>query len=198
MVNNSMQSRFFKSFLAITKKEGWNINSFNKTKKKFKRNSKIINDCFPNELDDLILFFNSFINEKVSILYNKKRIKESLRLKILTSLKIRFEILNKNKDAIKKSLNYLAKPSNQILSSKLVYKIVDFTWNLIGDKSKDINFYTKRAILAAIYSSAVLIWLNDKSNKLDKTNMFLEKSIMNMNIISVLKENLKEKFSKFL
>ena len=92
MVNNSMQSRFFRSFLAITKKEGWNINSFNKTKKKFKRNSKIINDCFPNELDDLILFFNSFINEKVSILYNKKRIKESLRLKILTSLKIRFEM----------------------------------------------------------------------------------------------------------
>ena len=37
MVNNSMQSRFFRSFLAITKKEGWNINSFNKTKKKFKR-----------------------------------------------------------------------------------------------------------------------------------------------------------------
>lgn len=195
---DSIKLKFFKSFLAISKKEGWNIDTFNKTKKRLKLDSSIINDNFPNELDDLILFFNSFINNKVLIFYKKKRIKNSIRLKILTSLKIRFEILNKNKNAIKKSLIYLAKPTNQILSTKLIYKIVDFTWNSIGDKSKDINFYTKRAILAAIYSSAIIIWLNDKTDNLDKTSMFLEKSIMNMNIISVLKKNFKKKFSKFL
>ena len=195
---DSIKLKFLKSFLAISKKEGWNIDTFNKTKKRLKLDSSIINDNFPNKLDDLILFFNSFINNKVLIFYKKKRIKNSIRLKILTSLKIRFEILNKNKNAIKQSLIYLAKPTNQILSTKLIYKIVDFTWNSIGDKSKDINFYTKRAILAAIYSSAIIIWLNDKTDNLDKTSMFLEKSIMNMNIISVLKKNFKKKFSKFL
>ena len=43
-------------------------------------------------------------------------------------------------------------------------------------------FYTKIIILASIYSSAIMIWINDKSDNLDKTFNFLDKSIMNMNM----------------
>ena len=67
-------------------------------------------------------------------------------------------------------------------------------WISINDKSTDYNFYTKRAILGTIYSVVILFWLNDKSNKLDKTYNLLEKLIMNMNFISYLKKCLKEIF----
>ena len=82
----------------------------------------------------------------------------------------------------------------EILSSKLIFKTADFMWISINDKSTDYNFYTKRAILGTIYSVVILFWLNDKSNKLDKTYNLLEKLIMNMNFISSLKKCLKEKF----
>jgi hypothetical protein len=32
-----------------------------------------------------------------------------------------------------------------------------------GDNATDFNFYTKRALLAGVYSTTVLYWLNDKS-----------------------------------
>jgi ubiquinone biosynthesis protein COQ9 len=89
---------------------------------------------------------------------------------------------------------FLCSPSKQLLSSKLIFKTADFMWISINDKSTDYNFYTKRAILGTIYSVVILFWLNDKSNKLDKTYNLLEKLIMNMNFISSLKECLKEKF----
>jgi len=79
-----------------------------------------------------------------------------------------------------------------------LYKTSDHIWKLIGDKSTDYNFYTKRALLASIYSLAVIIWINDKSNNLDKTFNFLDKSIMNMNLVSNIKQKLKETVSKFL
>ena len=124
--------------------------------------------------------------------YKKKRInKKSLRLQILTLLKIRFSILNEYKSVIKESMVFLCSPSKQLLSSKLIFKTADFMWISINDKSTDYNFYTKRAILGTIYSVVILFWLNDKSNKLDKTYNLLEKLIMNMNFISSLKKCLK-------
>ena len=150
---------------------------------------------FPNKLNDLVFYFSDFINKKMITAYKKKRInKKSLRLQILTLLKIRFSILNEYKSVIKESMVFLCSPSKQLLSSKLIFKTADFMWISINDKSTDYNFYTKRAILGTIYSVVILFWLNDKSNKLDKTYNLLEKLIMNMNFISSLKECLKEKF----
>ena len=92
----------------------------------------------------------------------------------------------------------MSNPSKQFLSGKIIYKTVDHIWKLIGDLSNDYNFYTKRAILASIYSFAMIMWLNDKNKNLDKTFNFLEKSIMNMNVVSNIKSKLKETINQFL
>ena len=189
------KDKFLSKFLKLSSNKGWNMLVFEETQKKLKYNSSLVEELFPRKLDDLILFFNYVTNDKLSRTYKKKRFnKKSIRVSVLNAVKIRFELLNTNKDSIKKSLFFLSNPSKQILSGKLIYKTVDYVWKLIGDKSTDYNFYTKRIILASIYSAAIMIWINDKSDNLDKTFNFLDKSIMNMNIISVLKE----KFSKFL
>ena len=189
------KDKFLSKFLKLSSNKGWNMLVFEETQKKLKYNSSLVEELFPRKLVDLILFFNYVTNDKLSRTYKKKRFnKKSIRVSVLNAVKIRFELLNTNKDSIKKSLFFLSNPSKQILSGKLIYKTVDYVWKLIDDKSTDYNFYTKRIILASIYSAAIMIWINDKSDNLDKTFSFLDKSIMNMNIISVLKE----KFSKFL
>ncbi len=193
------KKRFLKEFLTISPNLGWNIEAFNKTAKKLKYNQSLIIKLFPKKLDDLIIFFNQITNDQLSRSFKKKRFnKKSIRLSILNAVKIRFEILNKDKDSIKKSLVFLSNPSKQILSSKLVYKTVDHIWKLIGDKSSDYNFYTKRAILGSIYSLAAVIWISDKSNDLEKTFNFLDKSIMNMNIVTNVKQKIKETINKIL
>jgi len=195
MSDNQKKQRFLNHFISIVQKNGWNIESFNKAQKKLKYSSNLLKVLFPNKLNDLVFYFSDFINKKMITPYKKKRInKKSLRLQILTLLKIRFSILNEYKSVIKESMVFLCSPSKQLLSSKLIFKTADFMWISINDKSTDYNFYTKRAILGTIYSVVILFWLNDKSNKLDKTYNLLEKLIMNMNFISSLKECLKEKF----
>ena len=199
MTNQVKKKKFLKEFLKISADNGWNIASFDETRKKLKYNSNITNNLFPNKLDDLILFYNYLTNEKLSKLYKKKRFnKSSIRVCVLNALKIRFEILNINKISIKKSMIFLANPSKQILSSKLIYKTVDYIWKLIGDKSADYNFYTKRAILASIYSLAIAIWVSENSKDLNKTFNFLNKSIMNMNVVTDVKKKIKETIKQFL
>ena len=195
MSDNQKKQRFLNHFISIVQKNSWNIESFNKAQKKLKYSFNLLKVLFPNKLNDLVFYFSDFINKKMITVYKKKRInKKSLRLQILTLLKIRFSILNEYKSVIKESMVFLCSPSKQLLSSKLIFKTADFMWISINDKSTDYNFYTKRAILGTIYSVVILFWLNDKSNKLDKTYNLLEKLIMNMNFISSLKECLKEKF----
>ena len=195
MSDNQKKQRFLNHFISIVQKNSWNIESFNKAQKKLKYSPNLLKVLFPNKLNDLVFYFSDFINKKMITAYKKKRInKKSLRLQILTLLKIRFSILNEYKSVIKESMVFLCSPSKQLLSSKLIFKTADFMWISINDKSTDYNFYTKRAILGTIYSVVILFWLNDKSNKLDKTYNLLEKLIMNMNFISSLKKCLKEKF----
>ena len=199
MNKNVKKNRFLKEFLTISSKKGWNLDVYKETIKKLKYNPNDLDKLFPAKIDDLILYYNFIINEKLSNNFKKKKFdKKSVRLSILNAVKIRFELLNKDKDSIKKSLIFLSNPSKQILSSKLIYKTVDYIWRLIGDKSKDYNFYTKRAILVSIYSLAIFIWISDKSNSLNKTFNFLEKSIMNMNIVTNIKEKLKQTLNQIL
>ena len=173
MNNQAKKNKFLKEFLNISSKTGWNISAFEHTKKKLKFNISLIEKMFPKKLDDLILYYNYSTNQKLSKIYKKKRFnRKSIRACILNAVKIRFELLNKDKTSIKKSLGFLSHPSKQILTSKLIYNTVDHFWKLIADKSTDYNFYTKRAILASIYSAAIMIWINDKSDNLDKTFSF--------------------------
>ena len=200
-MNNQVQkNRFLKDFLVVSSKDGWNLNVFNKVKKKLKYSSTLINKLFPKKLEDLILFYNVAINQELSKIYKKRKFdkKKGIRISILNAVKTRFELMEKNKETIKKSLLLFSNPSYQILSSKLIYNTVDHIWKLIGDKSSDYNFYTKRAILASIYSFAIFIWINDRSKNLDKTFNFLEKSIMNMNLVTTVKNRLKKTINQFL
>ena len=62
---------------------------------------------------------------------------------------------------------------------------------MIGDKSTDFSFYTKRFSLAAVYSSTLLFWLNDTSSDQEETSFFLDRRLNDISKIP----NLKKPFS---
>ena len=73
--------------------------------------------------------------------------------------------------------SYLMMLQHAPLAAKLLYRTVDAIWYAIGDRSTDFNFYTKRGLLAAVYSATVLYWLNDKSPDCAATWSFLDRRI---------------------
>ncbi|HWA50980.1 MAG TPA: COQ9 family protein, partial [Dongiaceae bacterium] len=81
------------------------------------------------------------------------------------------------REAIKSACSFLAMPQNAALALKLLYRTVDAMWYAAGDTATDFNFYTKRALLAGVYSSTVLYWLNDRSADCADTWAFLDRRI---------------------
>lgn len=70
-----------------------------------------------------------------------------------------------------------ALPQNVPGTVKRLAKLSDEIWYFAGDKSTDIPWYTKRAILTAIYASTELFMLNDKSPDFQETWKFLDRRV---------------------
>src|SRR6185312_15228448 len=62
-------------------------------------------------------------------------------------------------------------------AARLIYETVDGIWYAAGDTATDFSFYTKRAILAGIYSAALLYWLDDRSEDFSETRAFIDRRL---------------------
>ena len=69
------------------------------------------------------------------------------------------------------------KPQNFSISNKILFKIADEIWFLAGDKSTDMNYYSKRIILMNIYASIFSFFVFDQSKDFSRTLNLLEKEI---------------------
>ena len=86
-----------------------------------------------------------------------KRIKKILLSKIY--------LMNKEKKFYKKIFLNILIPKKNFFLPKELYKSVDQIWFIAGDSSVDFNFYTKRLILAGIYSRIMLFFFNNNDHK---------------------------------
>jgi ubiquinone biosynthesis protein COQ9 len=73
----------------------------------------------------------------------------------------------------------------------MLYRTIDTIWFGIGDRSADFSFYTKRGLLAAVYSSTLLYWLEDRSEDSIDSWAFLDRRIASIMQIPKLKSRVK-------
>jgi ubiquinone biosynthesis protein COQ9 len=82
-----------------------------------------------------------------------------------------------HKEAIRRALTVLGLPSSLRESSCILARTVDAIFHAAGDRSADFSWYTKRAILAGIYSATLLFWLRDTSDDDAPTLAFLDRRL---------------------
>ena len=99
------------------------------------------------------------------------------RDRIALGVKLRIQNTVGGKESVRRGLALLAIPFNGPLALRLLYRTTDAIWHAAGDKSTDFNFYSKRAILAGVFSSTMLYWLNDRSEGDQATWDFLGRRI---------------------
>lgn len=100
-----------------------------------------------------------------------------IRDRIATAVRTRLEQNAPHREAVRKAMAFLALPQNAPMALQALYRTVDEMWFQAGDTATDWNFYSKRALLAGVYSSTVLFWLNDKSEGFADTWAFLDRRI---------------------
>ena len=99
------------------------------------------------------------------------------RDKVTAAIRARFEWAAPHKEAVRRAFATLALPFNAPLALRMLHRTVDAAWHAAGDRSTDFNWYTKRGLLAGVYSATLLYWLNDKSEGHADTWTFLDRRI---------------------
>ncbi len=116
--------------------------------------------------------------------------KMKIRAKVAFGVRTRLEQVAPHKEAVRRALGLLALPGNAALGTRALYRTVDAIWYACGDRSTDFNFYSKRGLLAAVYSSTLLYWLDDESDGHEATWAFLDRRVENVMQIPQIKARL--------
>jgi ubiquinone biosynthesis protein COQ9 len=120
-----------------------------------------------------------------------------IRERIFTAVRLRLELQNPHREAMRKTVALHMQPFYAHRGLRALYNTVDAIWYAAGDTSTDFNFYTKRATLAAVYYSTLLVWLDDHSAGQEHSWEFLRNRIENVMQIEKAKHQLKSWFKKF-
>ncbi len=113
------------------------------------------------------------------------------RDKIATAVRWRIEAAE-DREVVRRGTALFALPHHAADGAKLIWQTSDAIWNALGDTSDDINWYTKRATLAGVYSATVLFWLGDTSAGYAATWDFLDRRIDDVMQIEKLKAQVRE------
>ncbi|KAK3808287.1 MAG: rpsU-divergently transcribed protein, partial [Benniella sp.] len=163
-----------KKALTLVPQHGWTTTSIMKAAESMGYPT-IIHGMFPNGGADLIDYFlKDCLNSLPLELEGRMEglgTQEKIRLGTLTRLGMIAPYIDRWPEA----LAIMGQPSNVAMSLNHLAKIVDEIWYLAGDKSADMNWYTKRASLAAIYSTTELYMTTDKTPNYEATQRFLDR-----------------------
>jgi ubiquinone biosynthesis protein COQ9 len=100
-----------------------------------------------------------------------------VRERIGAIIRLRLETLAPHREAIRRAIALQLLPGHGAAAMRNLYRTVDAVWRAAGDGSTDFNFYSKRALLAAVYSTTLLRWLDDQSDDCAETWAFMERRI---------------------
>ena len=199
--NNQIRIDLIRAMLTHVPFDGWTWEAMEQgaidigfeKKKTSSLRIKIFKDLFKNGSIDFIDIFSEMIDLEVKENYNSIETKpERVPEKIKKIIMIRLNLCQKYKEAVRSSISLTAIPVNTKISLNILYRTCNSIWRIAGDKSTDFSFYTRRISLAAVYTSTLLFWLNDKSNNNIETEFFLDRRLKDISKISSLKRPLSD------
>ncbi|OKH88441.1 COQ9 family protein [Thalassospira sp. TSL5-1] len=113
-----------------------------------------------------------------------------IRDRIGAAIRVRLDLVEPYKDAVRAAVAHLSLPQNLPKSLRMTAKTVDLMWQAAGDTSTDHNWYTKRGLLAGVYGSTLMYWLEDSSDGHKETWDFMNRRIGNVMMIPKVKSSL--------
>jgi ubiquinone biosynthesis protein COQ9 len=135
-------------------------------------------NAFPGGMSELLAFYHEVEDREMLEAMQRANVAEMrVRDRIAFAVKTRLQHNMGHREAIKSACSFLAMPHNAALALRLLYRTVDAMWYGAGDNATDFNFYTKRALLAGVYGSTLLAWLDDRSPDFEESWAFLDRRI---------------------
>ncbi len=113
------------------------------------------------------------------------------RDRVAAAIRFRLEAVT-DKEVVRRGTTLFALPNHAADGAKAIWGTADAIWTALGDTSRDVNWYTKRATLSAVYAATVLFWLGDDSIGHQDTWEFLDRRIDDVMRIEKAKAGLRD------
>jgi ubiquinone biosynthesis protein COQ9 len=134
--------------------------------------------AFPKDQSGKIDLYIRAVDRELEDRFTPDRLEGlKIREKIRGLIWSRLEIMAPAREAVRRALSILAMPQNMPTGLKAGWRTADVMWRIAGDTSTDFNHYTKRATLAGVYASTLLVWLDDQTEGWTETAAFLDRRI---------------------
>jgi ubiquinone biosynthesis protein COQ9 len=116
----------------------------------------------------------------------------ALRFRDRVARAVRLRIEAADIELVRRGTTLFSLPQNALAGAGAIWGTADAIWTALGDQARDVNWYTKRATLSAVYGSTVLFWLGDDSQDQQGTWEFLDRRIGNVMEIEKMKSSVRE------
>jgi ubiquinone biosynthesis protein COQ9 len=131
---------------------------------------------FPGGAADMIAVFCDLADRRMTEAATSLT-ETGLAARVRAIIALRLIMNRPHKEAIRRALAVLALPGNARVAAAIMARTVDAIWYAAGDRSADFSWYTKRALLTAVYGATVLFWLHDTSDDDADTRAFIERRL---------------------
>jgi ubiquinone biosynthesis protein COQ9 len=147
---------------------------------------------FPAGAGDMIEAFSDFADRRMAAGAVSLDPTLPLHRRVRAVIALRLEQNRGHKEAIRRAVAVLTMPGRMRLAAACTARTVDAIWHAAGDRSEDFSWYTKRAILAAIYGATILYWLRDVSEDDAATLAFLDRRLAGVAHIGSVRRRTRE------
>ena len=176
--NAGVAERLLEAALPIAAVNGWNDSTFSAAAQAAGVSLENARAACPNKGLDLALVFHRRGDDiMVESLRSADLSQMRFRDRVALAVKYRFMAVAEHRDAVRKAASLFSVPVHSHHGAAAVWKTVDRIWGCLGDPSEDINWYTKRMTLSAVYGSSLLYWLGDSSPGSEATWRFIDRRI---------------------
>lgn len=116
----------------------------------------------------------------------------ALRYRDRIALAVRTRLELADREAVRRGTTLFSLPIHAADGARAIWGTADKIWLALGDTSRDVNWYTKRATLSGVYGATVLYWLGDESSGRQATWDFLDRRIDQVMQVEKLKAQFRE------
>jgi len=155
-----------------------------------------LQDAFPKGPASLVEAFSHWADRRMTEIMAEGTSEQRLRDRVASAVRTRIEVVAPHKEAARRAAGFLAAPQHAPLAAKLTMRTVDAMWRAAGDTSSDFSYYTKRALLTAVYGSTLAYWFSDASEGHSATWTFLGNRIDNVMQIEKFRGQAREAIAK--
>ncbi len=177
--------------------DGWNVQTLGKAAIEAGYKKTDVVRVFSGGAIDAVDAYSRMIDEQMLEALSHYHLDGmKIRARITTAVRLRLELQMPHREAVRRAVAMHSLPFYAHRGLRALYETVDNIWFGIGDASTDFNFYSKRLTLAAVYSSTLLVWLDDNSAGQEATWAFLDRRIEDIMKIEKTKHQVKSWLNK--